>query len=255
MRKLAVLLGLAAAACTSGAKDSVTLNARVTSAGGAQAADGGAQAATGIELTRVRIAVRRLRVERRDAGTEVKISEGPLLVDASGTALAGALVQVVTSAVLPGTYDKLKVDIHPVTSAPAGPFDDLVKGGYSVLVEGKAGGQPFTFASAMEAELEHEGRFDIGGTATNITLNLDASKWFVAADGSLLVPADASKQAAIEANIRSSFSAFEDDDEDGHEDHHGDGDHDGGPDDGDHDGGPDDGDHREHDGGVDGGHR
>jgi hypothetical protein len=247
MKKLAVVLALAGAACTSTAKDSVTLSARVATAGGQTAADGGT-VVPAVELTRVRIAVRRLRVDRRDTGTEVKISEGPLLVDASGTALAGALLQVVSGAVPPGTYDKLKVDIHPVTTAPAGAFDDLVKGGYSVLVEGKAGGQAFTFASAMEAELEHEGRFDIGGKATNITLNVDASKWFVAADGTLLVPVDASKQAAIETNIRSSFSAFEDDDEDGVEDHHGDGDQDGGPDDGEKE-------HGEHDGGVDGGHR
>jgi hypothetical protein len=248
MKKLVVSLGLAAAACSSGAKDSVTLSSRVATASGQSlpAADAGVQAAIGIELTRVRVAVRRLRVEGRAAGTEVEISQGPLLVDASGTALSGALLQLVTKQIPPGTYDELKVDIHPVVSAPEVAFQDLVSRGASVLLEGKVDGQPFTFASAMEAELQHEGQFVLGGAATNITLNVDASKWFVAADGSRLDPTVAANKAAIEANIRSSISAFEDDDEDGVEDHHGrhdDGEHDGGG----HDGG-------DHDGGVDGGH-
>ena len=80
----------------------------------------------------------------------------------------------------------------------------------------------------------------LGGTATNITLDIDASKWFVAADGSRLDPRDAANKAAIEANIRASFNAFEDDDENGEDDR---GEHrDAGDDHGDHDGGDDHGD-------------
>jgi len=250
MKKALVLFGLAAVACSPGAKDGMTLSARIaTSDGQPLPADGGsAQAATGIELTRVRIAVRRLRLERRSDSFEVKIAEGPLLLDASGDKLAGALVQLVTSNVPAGTYDKLKIDIHRVDSAPAGAFDDLVQRGLSVLLEGTIDGQAFTFASALEAELEHEGRFEVGADVSNITLNVDASKWFLAADGSRLNPSDPANRAAIEANIRASFRAFEDDDEDGEEDHD---DRDAGDDDhGHHDGGDDHGDGG-HDGGDD----
>ena len=251
MKKILMLMGLAAVACSGGAKDSVTLSARLGSATGqALPADGGsAQVASGIELTRVRIAVRRLRVERKDAGTEVEISQGPLLLDASGDALAGALLELVTGKVPAGTYDKLKVDIHRVETAPAGAFDNLVKRGASILLEGTVDGQPFVFASALEAELEHEGQFELGGAAANITLSLDASKWFKAADGTRLDPRESSAQRAIETNIAASFSAFEDDDEDGADDR---GHHAGGDDGSGHDGGGDRGqDGGLHDGGDD----
>lgn len=253
MKNLTVLMVLAAAACAGGAKDSVTLSARLgTTAGDALPVTGGAaQVAPGMELTRARIAVRRLRVERKDAGTEVEISQGPLLLDVSGDALSGALLELVTGKVPAGTYDELKVDIHRVESAPAGSFDDLVQRGASVLLEGTIDGQPFTFASALEAELEHEGQFELGTASSNITLDIDASKWFVAADGSRLDPRESPARAAIEANIAASFRAFEDDDEDGHEDRRGgeagdDGGHDGGS----HDAGDD---HGGGDGGSGGG--
>ena len=247
MKKILIGMTLAAAACGGAAKDSVTLSARLAGAGGQPlpAASGGVQVATGIELTRARIAVRRLRVERRDAQSDFEISQGPLLLDAAGDALAGSLLQLVTSSVPAGTYDKLKVDIHAVTAAPAGAFDDLVTRAASVLLEGTVDGQPFVFASALEAELEHEGTFELGSASNNITLNIDASSWFKAADGSRLDPRDTVSKTAIAANLRASFSAFEDDDEDGIDDR---GDHDGG-DDGAHDGGDDHG-----HGGEDGGH-
>src|SRR5204863_3303536 len=140
--------------------------------------------------------VRRLRVERKDAAFEVKLSEGPLLLDASADALGGALLQLVTANVPAGTYDKLKLDIHRVESAPAGAFDDLLKRGASVMLEGTIDGAPFTFASALEAELAHEGRFELGGTAANTTLGIDASKWFQAANGSRLEPRHSANPAA-----------------------------------------------------------
>jgi hypothetical protein len=157
------------------------------------------------------------------------------------------LVELVNANVPPGTYDKLKLDVHAVELAPSAAFDDLVRRGASVLVEGTVDGQPFTFATRLEAELEHEGSFELGGAAANITLNIDASQWFKAADGSRLNPLDAGARDAIVANIRASFSAFEDDDEDGADDR---GHHDGGDDHGEHDGGDD---HGEHDGGSDDG--
>ena len=240
MKKIIVLMAVAATACSGGAKDSLTLSARVGTATGAPlpATGSGVEVASGIELTRVRIAIRRLRVEREHAAVEVEISQGPLLLDVSGDALSGALSELVTGNVPAGTYDELKIDIHRVESAPAGPFDDLVKRGASILLEGTVDSQPFTFASALEAEIEHEGQFEVGGTTSNITLNIDASTWFKAADGSRLDPRDPAAQRAIEANIAASINAFEDDDEDGAEDH---GEHDGGDDRGHQDGGDDHG--------------
>ena len=90
----------------------------------------------------------------------------------------------------------------------------------SVLLEGTVDGQPYAFVSGLEAELEHEAQFTIGGDAANITINIDPTTWFKDASGARLDPSDAAQRAAIEANIRASFSAFQDDDDDGAEDHH-----------------------------------
>jgi len=263
MKKLVMLAALAGTACTR-SNDSLTLSARVGAANGQKlsTASGGAQVANGIDVTRVRVVIRHLRLEREDDKTDTKIAEGPLLLDVSGTNLGGALVELVTNNVPAGTYDKLKLDIHVIDAAPASQsgFKDLVDRAVSVLIEGKLDKQlsanctpdtqdptqcSFTFGSALEAELEQEGRFQLGGPANNITLNIDASKWFQAADGSVLIPLDPGAQSAIEANIKASFSAFEDDNEDGEAD---DGEHnDGGHDDGEH---PDGGDDGERDAGI-----
>jgi hypothetical protein len=250
MKKLVILIGLAAsAACSGGKNGAVTLSARLGAPNGQAltTANGAAQVASGIEVTRVRVVIRNLRLEREDDKTETKFAKGPLLLDVKGSDLDGALVQLLVDTKVPaGTYDKLKLEIHTIESAPLPEFKELVDQGVSLLIEGTIDTKPFTFASALEAELEHEGRFQLGGTANNITLNIDASKWFTAADGSRLSPVDttATAREAILANIRSSFSAFEDDDEDGEKDEV----EDGGIDDGDH-GEADAGDHGEHDGG------
>ena len=247
MKKLLMLAALAAAACTR-ANDSLTLSARVGAANGQAlpTANGAAQVANGIDVSRVRVVIRRLRLEREDDKTETKVSEGPLLLDVSDTTdLGGKLVKLVTENVPAGTYDKLKVDIHTLQSAPSTDFQPLVDQSASVLIEGTVDTTPFTFASALEAELEYEARFQLSGSTSNITLNIDASKWFTAADGSRLSPLDPDPKArdAILANIRSSFSAFEDDNEDGEEDEA----RDGGTDDGEHEDAGDD--HGEPDGG------
>jgi hypothetical protein len=269
MKRLWILAALAAATCTSGAKDSLTLSARLSAANrqALPTANGAADVASGIKVTRVRTVIRHLRLEREDDKSETEISAGPLLLDVGGTNLGGALVELVTNNVPAGTYDKLKLEIHVIDAAPASQsgFQDLVDRAVSVLIEGKLDKQlspnctpdtqdptqcSFTFGSALEAELEQEGRFQLGGTASNITLNIDASKWFQAANGSVLIPLDPGAQSAIEANIKASFSAFEDDNENGEAD---DGEHnDGGHDDGEHpDGGHGDaGDDGERDGGI-----
>jgi len=61
----------------------------------------------------------------------------------------------------------------------------------------------------------------IDATTHNITLNFDPSKWFVSGT-TALDPTKPENKLAIEANIRASLAAFQDDDGVGHENHHGD---------------------------------
>ena len=61
------------------------------------------------------------------------------------------------------------------------------------------------------------------GGAANITLQVDVTGWFIAADGVTLIdPATAStgqpNESVVEENIQNSLDVYEDDDHDGEED-------------------------------------
>ncbi|HZX96093.1 MAG TPA: hypothetical protein VFE90_16350 [Myxococcales bacterium] len=221
---------VATVACTSsGAKDQVSVSGQLPGSssaadGGTTPADGGVQVASGIDLSRARIAVSRLRVEERsDAGHdgEVDLAAGPFLIDASGDKLAGALQTLITTNVPAGTYTGFKVNVHRVDPPAPAAFDALTSQHASIILDGTIDGNAFTFVSGLEAELEHEVQFTVGQGATNITIALEPSRWFVGVNGQRLDPRDPAARAAIEANIRASFRAFRDDDEDGVDDDHG----------------------------------
>ena len=120
------------------------------------------------------------------------------------------------------------------------------------MIDGTIDGQTFSFASRIEAEQEREGTFTVGDKTANITFDVDPTGWFVK-NGARLDPRDPANREVIEANLRTSIDAFQDDAREGDENHDGDDDH------GEHDGGDDDDGH--HDGGdhdddgPDGGHR
>jgi hypothetical protein len=169
-----------------------------------------------------------------------EIKAGPVLVSLPlGTTAIDALVDVSAPA---GQYDKLEFKIHvpklPRDSAflrvnPS--FADV-----SIRVTGTfshAGTRSdFTYESALEAEqevaLNPPITVDASGTAS-LTLRFDLSGWFAGPGGVGLVdPASANAGGAnaelVGSNIRRSIRAFEDKDEDGHDDHDAGDDHDGG---------------------------
>ncbi|HEY7724970.1 MAG TPA: hypothetical protein VH880_06535 [Anaeromyxobacteraceae bacterium] len=161
-----------------------------------------------------------------DDGHEVEV--GPFLIDL-GIDVLGDPTKVPTVAVgdVPeGVYDETEVEICVPVVPEGSPLADLAAAGASIVVdgirprpEGAEGFRPFTFATAIAFELEHEAPFEVGpdGTAS-VTVAFDASGWFKKADGTLLDPELEADRAAIEANIRASFQAFEDDDHDGEDD-------------------------------------
>ena len=95
--------------------------------------------------------------------------------------------------------------------------------GKSIAVEGTYNGDPFSY----ETDLNEEQEFDLipnlvigeDAPATNITIRLDVSTWFVDGDGNLFDPATAAKgepnENLAENNIKNSIDAFEDEDRDG----------------------------------------
>src|SRR5256885_1219691 len=223
MKKLLVLpLVALVAACSGGAQNSsLSLSARAGAL--SSAASTTTPSATGVSLTRIRVALRDLELRSRDGKNRAEIALGPIVVDLGSADLSSAGLEKVLDATVPaGTYDKIKLKIHRLQSADnvAG-ADDLVKASASILIDGTFNGTAFQFATALEAEQELEGKFVIDATTQNITLNFDPANWFVSGT-TALDPADPANKLAIEANIRSSLAAFQDDDGVGHENHHGD---------------------------------
>jgi hypothetical protein len=156
-----------------------------------------------------------------DDADEIRV--GPFLVDLTGDALAtGGLSKVFDGVVPPGTYRELRVVVDVVPPALAGSDAALADmNGKSVIIDGKLDGTAFSFTSSLHAEARRETTLVVGASTANVTLTVDPSGWFKAADGSRLDPTAPSSKAQIEANIKASVDAFDDDDHDGHDDHGG----------------------------------
>lgn len=197
-----------------------------------------------ITLTGVQIVARKIQLERASgtcpaespaAGPEAgddnahgdrdcaEVHLDPMLLDPPVDANAKA---VVTVDLPEGTYKELKIQIHKPTSSPADQAFVAANPDFaniSIKVTGTFNGTPFTFTSAVTAEVEIELPKPVAvvaGTPTALTVQVDLSKWFVASGAGLLNPIAPSQQlrAQIEQNIRASFHAFEDRDHDGRED-------------------------------------
>ncbi len=131
-----------------------------------------------------------------------ELDAGPVTVDlpVDGTTKAMLHVTVPT-----GTYEGLQAELLNVQVA----FTD-------------ASGAKQTFTSKAEAKLEM--RFSApltvaaGGTL-NVTVDIDVSSWFKDASGAVLDPTNPANADAINDNIRKSFHAFDDENQDGVDDH------------------------------------
>ena len=153
-----------------------------------------------------------------------------LPLDGSGVAQAFEIPGVPA-----GTYDEVEFEIHTPENDPGDDqflLDHPEFDGISIRVtgtfdDGQGGGaQPFTFESNMsqEQEMDLVPPLVVGdGAVANVTLQVDVSVWFYAADGETLIdPATAStgqpNESVVEENIQDSLHVYEDDDMDGEDD-------------------------------------
>jgi hypothetical protein len=159
-----------------------------------------------------------------DNGGCSRLDLGPTLLDLP---LGGTSTSPLSVTVPAGSYSKMEFEIEDVSTSASAPqaskdflaahpeFRDV-----TVKVAGTYKGTAFTFLSRASAEVEFE--FNpalVVKTAVNdnVTVTLDLAAWFKTASGAVLAPTVAN-QALIDQNIISSFSAFGDEDRDGHED-------------------------------------
>jgi hypothetical protein len=112
------------------------------------------------------------------------------------------------------------------TNVPAGDYRELEVRISSVHLIGTFDAAPFdvTIPLSVRSEIDFSPPLTVvAGTPVSITVVVPFPNWLVNLDGSLVDPnslaTDPLLQAAIRARIRSSLSAFEDHDHDGHNDH------------------------------------
>jgi hypothetical protein len=152
-----------------------------------------------------------------------EVETGPTLIDLPLDASAKTSI---SAAVPAGTYRALELRVGPITSGnrsssaflSAHPeFENI-----SVRIEGTFNGQPFVFTAPVDASIESvfSGPITIDTNNPNVTVAIDITSWFSDGEGGTLDPSTSSNASRISANIASSFHAFEDDDHDGHDDHH-----------------------------------
>jgi len=186
-----------------------------------------------------------------DEREEDEVKLGPFLIDLRGDQMRGGLVHVFDGDVPAGTYDEIKVVVAPVRNTDAGvsagiaamnrasviidgtiaeaitdggPTDGGPTDGGTTdggTTDGGTSATPFSFASSLRAAQKHEMEITVNSTTHNLTLTIDPSGWFKAADGGRLDPTVPANQPAIEANLRASIKGFQDEDE-GDEEHAGD---------------------------------
>ena len=159
-----------------------------------------------------------------DSCEEVEL--GPVLFEVP-VASAGAK-QSLSVTVDSGTYGAVEFKIHP-----AEPPDDQAFlqanptfAGKSIHVEGTWNGTSFNFDSDITAEEELALQPPIAVAASGaaeVTIFVDVSGWFANGSAGLVDPSTANKgqpnEGLVSDNIQHSFRAFEDENEDGQDDH------------------------------------
>jgi hypothetical protein len=159
-----------------------------------------------------------------------KLELGPILLDLplGGTGGAARTFSVPVAA---GTYSEIEFQIHKPSHdedaafVQANPDFD----GVSVKVTGTYNGETFTYTTDLDAEEEIELNPPLVTTesaATDLTLFVDLDRWFRDGTGSLVDPKTANagnaNESLVENNIKGTLHAFEDENEDGADDHGGD---------------------------------
>ena len=150
------------------------------------------------------------------------VDQTPQIVDVPLT--TGVKTQL-TVPVAEGTYQRLDAHIGLQENGENGTVSAFVTAHpefqtNSIIVKGTYKGKDFTYASPVNTDLELHFNPPVTVTTAskNITVDVDVASWFKDASGAALDPSDPANAPVISANIRKSFGAFGDDNEDGKSD-------------------------------------
>jgi len=191
-------------------------------------------------IDQVRLVLREIELKRVEATAACgespggdaceKLEVGPILLDLP-LGGAGGAARVFSVQVAPGTYDEIEFEIHKPSHDEDAAFVQAHPefDGVSVRVTGTFNGQAFSYTTDLDAEEEIELSPPLvipESAASDLTLFVDLDRWFRDGTGGLVDPASAnagqSNEGLVENNIKSTLHAFEDENEDGADDHGGD---------------------------------
>lgn len=153
-----------------------------------------------IKLTNADLRLSKIEIEGDSLEIEMK---GGLTV--VGLPLNGGVTTPVTVPLLPGTYDKLEMEMQ------------------SVRLRGTFDGQPFDVNVNVVVETETYLNPPVVVTTSgveNVTVTFSTANWFVSSTGTALDPRNLTAEGAqrLMANIKTSLHGFEDHDRDGDHD-------------------------------------
>ncbi len=216
---LAVMLltsSLLLSACSDTSQSSVKLNAKASNGQNYQKLN---SVADTVIITEAKFRFSEIEFESATDDDSTDVEQGPLVLSLN---LNGGLTEVGIANVPAGFYEELEFEIEARKEEEVVVNDPDFEGengqNYSMVISGTINGEPFTFRSEkdFEVELEFEPAFEVNDEEqVSITLNFDTSLWFLDQDGNVLNPADSNNILLIESNIKNSIEAFEDDNEDG----------------------------------------
>ncbi len=162
-------------------------------------------------------------IKLNGSGNDANFKTGPFVLNLSLPSL-GVVNPVGSAYIVPGTYDKIKFEVHKLNSNETVPDPEFIDGNnsYSVVAKGTFNGNRFIFKSDKSANqiLNFPNALVVSTTTTNVSLRIQPYIWFIDQNtGLYLDPNDSTAHNTIDNNIKDNikgnFKAFKDDDKNG----------------------------------------
>lgn len=159
------------------------------------------------QITEVKLLVRNLKMKNLEDSMQIKT--GPLVVNLN---LEGVTTEFAASEIPPGSYNRVRFEIHKIEDSETPPDLEFKEGSesskrYSTIVKGTISGEAFIYRSRKSAvqdvKLEEDLVIEEGADA-NLTIKVDPFSWFYNGD-QFLNPNDNSNDDKIDNNLKNSF--------------------------------------------------
>ena len=173
-----------------------------------------------LQLNSVKVLIRKLEFKSANSNDLHDIKVGPFVININPD---GIKTDVMRSDILPGSYERVKFEVHKLEDFETPPDQDFIDGNsgserFSAVVNGTFNNTPFDYKSQRTTYQELEFPTPIvidDNMSVNLTIIVNPYSWFFE-DGVYLDPSDPSNESKIEMNIEHSFKdAFKDNNKDG----------------------------------------